>query len=198
MSKLKWKSKTIPIKDLVEWSQNPRKISKADLEDLKQSFLEFGHARTLSVSPEGGKYIIIGGNQSKKALTELNFKTVECSVASRPLTEPEKQKLSILLNHRRKGEGEWDYDVLNSWDIDQEALGIDKEMKLMNKGFAFDNGEFVEEKKPYPVTIIVSAEDYSEWEKIKGKIKSKNDREAFFKILKKLNLSDPDKTTPGK
>ena len=123
--KLTWSLQTIEIDKLQEWEGNPRLISMTDFELLKQSFVEFGHARTLTVSPENGIYCIIGGNQSKRALLELGFKEIQCSVASRPLTEPEKQKLSIFLNHRSKGEGEWNIDILKTWSSDDlEEWGV--------------------------------------------------------------------------
>jgi len=122
---MNWELRTIKVKDLIEWSGNPRKISREDLDNLKQSFVEFGHARTLTVAPEGKKFVIIGGNQSLKALKELDFKEIQCSVCDREMTEQEKQKLSVFLNHRSKGEGEWDYDILNTWDVDLEDWGVD-------------------------------------------------------------------------
>ena len=121
---MNWELRTIKVKDLIEWSGNPRKISREDLDNLKQSFVEFGHARTLTVAPEGKKFVIIGGNQSLKALKELGFKEIQCSVADREMTEQEKQKLSVFLNHRAKGEGEWDYDILNTWDADLADWGL--------------------------------------------------------------------------
>ncbi|MFA5420298.1 MAG: ParB N-terminal domain-containing protein [Bacteroidales bacterium] len=121
-----WALKTISIDQLKEWDQNPRKISREDLDNLKQSFQEYGHARTLTVSPLGKGFEIIGGNQSLKCLRELEVKEVACSVASRPLTETEKRKLSIYLNHRGKGEGEWEWPVLEQWsDVNFEEIGID-------------------------------------------------------------------------
>jgi len=123
---MNWELRTIKVKDLIEWSGNPRKISREDLDNLKQSFVEFGHARTLTVAPEGKKFVIIGGNQSLKALKELDFKEIQCSVCDREMTEAEKQKLSVFLNHRSKGEGEWDYDILNTWDVDLEDWGVEQ------------------------------------------------------------------------
>ena len=123
---MNWELRTIKVKDLIEWSGNPRKISREDLDNLKQSFIEFGHARTLTVAPEGKKFVIIGGNQSLKALKELDFKEIQCSVCDREMTEAEKQKLSVFLNHRSKGEGEWDYDILNTWDVDLDDWGVEQ------------------------------------------------------------------------
>jgi hypothetical protein len=124
-TELTWSLKIIPVSQLKEWEGNPRKISKEDIDELKKSFQEFGHARTLTVCPEGDLYIIIGGNQSKKALTELKYKEIQCSVASRELTEQEKKKLSVFLNHRSKGEGEWDFEMLKDWEFDFNDLGIE-------------------------------------------------------------------------
>jgi hypothetical protein len=188
MGKIIWTLKTLKTADLIEWADNPRKISKKDFRELKNSFKEFDQARTLTVAPDGSNYVIIGGNQSKRALLELGYEEIQCSVANRELNEEEKRKLSVLLNPLTKGQGVWDYDILKTWDIDIKEHGIQPE-KVMAKSFKFDNGEFKEVKAPYPVTIIITAEDYEEWTKIKAKIKKDNDRDAFFNILKKLDYS---------
>jgi len=132
---MNWELRTIKVKDLIEWSGNPRKISREDLDNLKQSFIEFGHARTLTVAPDGKKFVIIGGNQSLKALKELDFKEIQCSVCDREMTEQEKQKLSVFLNHRSKGEGEWDYDILNDWDVDLEDWGVEQIITETDNGY---------------------------------------------------------------
>lgn len=124
---MKWKTETLPVSKLQEWKGNPRTISDEDLEELKRSFEEFEQARTLTVNPIGkGKYEIIGGNQSLRALRELGYKQIQCSIPDKALTETQKRKLSIVLNHRDKGEGEWNFDILRTWeDIDLEALGVE-------------------------------------------------------------------------
>jgi hypothetical protein len=189
MEKINWSLQIIEVENLQEWKDNPRKISKKDFNILKNDFLKFNQARTLTVSPEGDHFIIIGGNQSKKALQDLKYKTVQCSVADRELTESEIRELSILLNHRTIGQGSWDYDILKNWDVNIKEVGIMPE-KVMAKSFKFDKGEVIETKLPYPVTIIITANEYEEWIKIKEKIKKTNDRDAFFKVLKQLKFTD--------
>lgn len=182
--KLEWTLKTIPINQLEEWAENPRKISREDLDNLKQSFIEYGHARTLTVVPEGKKFVIIGGNQSKKALLELEYTDIQCSVASRPLTETEKRKLSIHLNHRSKGEGEWNFKILDTWeDIDVEDMGLVRPESRMSK--LFGNEESLEESLiEYPITIITNEMEFKEWQELKMKHKIKEDTKLFFHIAK--------------
>jgi hypothetical protein len=40
---------------------------------------------------------------------------IECRIASRPLTEKEREKLTVFLH--KGAAGEWDFDTLSEWDI---------------------------------------------------------------------------------
>ena len=161
---MNWELRTIKVKDLIEWSGNPRKISREDLDNLKQSFIEFGHARTLTVAPDGKKFVIIGGNQSLKALKELDFKEIQCSVCDREMTEQEKQKLSVFLNHRSKGEGEWDYDILNTWDVDLADWGVDfPKFETDNEKDPFDDPGITAQNK---YAVVVTCESVMEQEEV--------------------------------
>ena len=82
--------KELPIDLLVENKgqipgvpKNPRKISKRRFEELKMSIERSPEMRKLSevkVYPFNGKYVVLGGNQRKKAYKELGYKTVLCKV----------------------------------------------------------------------------------------------------------------------
>lgn len=123
--KLTWSNKTIPLNQIINWSENPRQITPEDLEDLKKSLTEYGTARTLTVSPVGKKFETIGGNMTLRALKEMGITECQCSVANRSMTLHEKRELALYLNHRSKGEGSYVFSDLETWDdIDFEGMGI--------------------------------------------------------------------------
>lgn len=190
MDSITWSLQTIPITKLKEWSGNPRKITEDDLQELKNSFTEFGHARTLTVCPDGKKFCIIGGNQSKKALSELGITEIQCSVASRELSDDEKKKLSVFLNHRNKGEGEWDFDVLESWDkelVNEWGILKPGQSGYFQQQLINDYDENQDIKLPYPITIVVDEKDYVKWEKIKKKYGEDNNLKLFLTLLNEIS-----------
>ena len=98
--------KELPIDLLVENKgqipgvpKNPRKISKRRFEELKMSIERSPEMRKLSevkVYPFNGKYVVLGGNQRKKAYKELGYKTVLCKVLPED-TPPEKISFRIIM-----------------------------------------------------------------------------------------------------
>lgn len=64
--------KTVPIGEVQGWKKNPKTmVKKADFERLKNQILELGLYKRLVCCREGGKYIVLGGNQRH---TGLGFK----------------------------------------------------------------------------------------------------------------------------
>lgn len=117
---MKWELKRFLVKDLKEYSKNPRKLSKNDYEHLSTSVSKFGLIDKPVVTKEGQ---IIGGHQRKKILQKLGIKEVDCWVTDSELTDKDIEELNVRLN---KNQGEWDYDVLaNSFE----------QLDLLNWGF---------------------------------------------------------------
>lgn len=125
---LSWNLKKFKVKDLQEYSKNPRTLSKDQYFQLKNSIQKFGLIDKPIVTEEG---LLVGGHQRKRILKELGIKEVECWVPSRELTEKEFEELNIRHN---KNTGEWDFDILGNqweahdlvrWGFSMDELGID-------------------------------------------------------------------------
>ena len=112
MPKIIWKIKKISIEELKEWDNNPRKLTKKGLSDLKKSISKFGLAEPLVVNLDNN---ICGGHGRKQALIALGIKEVDCYIPNRRLTEAEFKELNIRLN--KNIAGDWDFDILNSDDF---------------------------------------------------------------------------------
>lgn len=114
---IKWTEVEISIKDLKEYSRNPRRMKKDQFENLVKSIVEDGYHQRLIVNQDG---TIIGGHQRKKALKEAGFKPsdkIPVLMPSRKLDEQEFKRLNVRDNLPY---GEFDFDMLTAdFDIDE-------------------------------------------------------------------------------
>lgn len=99
------------IEDLNLWEDNPRKISKAELDRLKRSLErdpDFMQAMPIVLSDRTGKLVIISGNQRYKGCKELGWKEVP-TVLFHCETEEEEVRKAMIANHNN---GDWDTQLL--------------------------------------------------------------------------------------
>lgn len=127
---MNWTLKRFKVKDLKEWPNNPRKLTRTQAAHLEESIRKFGLIDKPVVTQEG---LIIGGHARKKILERLAIKEVDCYVCDKELDEREICELNIRLN---KNGGEFDDDKLANlfnpvdlvhWGFDIEDLGISYE-----------------------------------------------------------------------
>lgn len=111
MKTLSWTAGVREVKDLLPWTENPRKISKAAMEQLKAKIAQNGFHSVIVVDTDN---TILSGNQRKRALTELGIETVHVLIPSRKLTETERQRIAIESNIN---DGDWDFEKLKSFDV---------------------------------------------------------------------------------
>lgn len=102
---------------------NPRKWDESAIKRLKESIKRFGVVDPiLANSAPKRKNIIIGGHFRWSVAKEMGFKVVPVVYLNIPDIEKEKE-LNLRLN---RNTGEWDYELLKSWDIDLlQDIGFD-------------------------------------------------------------------------
>lgn len=117
MPNITWTNDTRRLRDLIAWERNPREINKRETERLGESLQEFGQIQTIAVGPDNEVY---DGHQRKAVWSLLpqfgpDYE-IDVRVASRPLSEKERQKLVVFLH---KGTiGDWNFDELaNSFEL---------------------------------------------------------------------------------
>ena len=89
---------------------NPRKITRKELEKLKNSIQEFGLVDPIIVNRHDTRNgIIIGGHQRLEAAKSLGY--TEVPVTYVDLTQEREEQLNIALN---RISGEWDEDKLQN------------------------------------------------------------------------------------
>lgn len=109
-----WGNDKRRLSQLIPWPRNPRRIKHPEGERLQASYEEFGQSETILIGPENEVY---NGHQ-RLAVWANKFGDIEVDVrvSSRPLTEHEREKLTVYLH--RGTTGEWDFDVLaNEFDL---------------------------------------------------------------------------------
>tara|TARA_R110001599_G_scaffold182043_1_gene374967 strand:- start:277 stop:1386 length:1110 start_codon:yes stop_codon:yes gene_type:complete len=105
------------ISDLIRAEYNPRKITKVQIQELKEGLEEFGLVSPIVVNELPERYnVIIGGHQRLKILEDLGNAEVDCSIVCLPLDK--ERKLNIKLN---KNGGSFDNDLLKEF-FDYEEL----------------------------------------------------------------------------
>jgi len=112
-----WTNERRKLRDLVPWDHNPREINKREAERLGESLAEFGQIQTIAIGPGNEVY---DGHQRKLVWSVLpSFGPdyeVDVRVASRALTERERQKLVVYLHKGATGDWDWD-ELANSFEM---------------------------------------------------------------------------------
>jgi len=118
---IEWSLKTFKVKDLQEFARNPRRLTRAQFDQLRESISKFGLIDKPICTQEG---LLIGGHARKKILEKLGIKEVACYVPNKELNEKEFEELNIRLNQNG---GEFDFDILaNDFDpLDLVNWGFD-------------------------------------------------------------------------
>lgn len=127
-----WTNERRKLRDLVPWEHNPREIYQDEAERLLKSLDEFGQIQTIAIGPDNSIY---DGHQRQLVWAASERfgpdYEVDVRVASRPLTEEERQKLVIYLHKGTTARWDWDmlgnvFDVadLLEWGFDEEELQL--------------------------------------------------------------------------
>lgn len=130
-----WTNDTRTISDLTPWIRNPKYISKPNAIRLLESLKKFGNVEPLCIGPDGDLY---NGHQRVSVMSQAygSEHVVEVRVASRNLTETERQELTVLMHKGATGEFNWD-DLAN-WDVgDLLAWGF-TEQEFFDHGIKLD------------------------------------------------------------
>jgi DNA modification methylase len=112
-----WTNEQRRLGDLLPWPRNPRQIKDRQAARLAESVDTFGQVETLAIGPDNAIY---NGHQRLNVLRGSHGAdfVVDVRVSSRPLTEKEREKLTVFLH--RGATGEWNFDTLaNEFELDE-------------------------------------------------------------------------------
>lgn len=122
-ARLCWATISKKVNDLIPQELNPRKINDKQMSELKRSLKKFNLAEIPAIDLDGK---ILAGHQRVKALQLLGRgeELIDIRVPNRKLTDEESEEYLLASN---KLGGEWDFDLLKSFDMDiLEFAGFDK------------------------------------------------------------------------
>ena len=134
LDELVWHTETKRIRDLKDHEKNPRKITKDQMEKLKQSLKSFNYVETIVVNLDN---TILAGHMRVKAMKALGRgkEEIEVRAPNRQLTSREAEEYLIRSN---KNSGEWDWERLaNEWEVKD----------LFNWGFTESELQFKDPEK---------------------------------------------------
>ena len=114
MCPLEWHTEQRKINDLISWEKNPRRMTEKQSKDLRTS-LE--HLNLMSIPVIDMDNTIISGHQRMKIMQLLNRgeEIIDVRMPNRKLTQDEFEEANLREN---KNLGEWDFDLLASFDVD--------------------------------------------------------------------------------
>ena len=158
------KIKDVELSKLKPAEYNPRQITKKQVKDLKESIEKFGIVDPLIINSDN---TIIGGHQRFAILNEASKRVdweyppkVPCVILD--LSKEQERELNIRLN---KSGGDWDFDLLSNFEIEELKDWGFKEIEL---GLNIDK---IEEKKDDSYIVSVKTKDALEAEKIHLELK---------------------------
>ncbi len=123
--RLTWTNEKRRLGDLAPWERNPRQIRKAEAERLADSWRRFGQPEVIAIGP--GNEVYNGHQRLAVWAAEFGDVEVDVRVASRSLTERERQQLTVYLH--AGATGGWSWDDLAGWDMgDLSEWGFDGEL----------------------------------------------------------------------
>lgn len=171
--------------------RNYNKHSDENKRVINKSLNELGGGRSILLDSENE---IIAGNGVYEQAEKLNIPVRIIETDGSELiavkrtdlkTDDEKRKKLALVDNTANSlsslnnnlvQEDFNKDMLDDWGIKLEEGYFQKDQK--------NKQEFIEEKVPYPITIVVSKADYDKWIALKREINEENDLKAFIKVLK--------------
>lgn len=160
------------ISELKPLEKNPFKAKNDEqIEKIGKSISEF--ERMMSIRPiiidEGNT--VLGGNKRYFALKKLGYKEIPDTWVKREEGLTEEEKREFIVKDNSHWGSEWDYEMLQDWDVDLEEWGVDLpedemiEALQKTETIHFEKSLQVLPKKEY--ILIMADEDSEEWDELK-------------------------------
>jgi hypothetical protein len=152
---LNWTLKKLKIKDLTEYSKNPRLLTEKQFKQLKKSLNKFGLIDKPIINNDK-KNTVIGGHQRLAVLKDSGETECMCWVPDKCISDKDIEELNIRLN---KNNGDWNKDILaNQFEIeDLKEWGFeDNDFGVSIPDMTDDESEKIREK--YAIEIEFSNE----------------------------------------
>ena len=145
------------VRDIKTGFGNPRKITKAKRDELKESMMTFGDFGIFIIDEHDN---IIAGNQRLSVLQEIDEKTEVLCKRLIGYSEAELRAINIKDNTHS---GEWDLDMLADWTADLSIdLGLNEDAEKLEKKKIEAMEPIRFEKYDYVMIVCDNEIDYNE------------------------------------
>ncbi len=125
MSDVTWTPVIVRLSQLTPWERNPKRISKTHAARLLDLWQRLGQFQTIAIGPAGEVY---DGHQRLSVLKAAHGAGYEVQAlqSSRALSEKEREELAVAAHVGTVGQFDWD--ALSGWDVDDlQSWGFDTE-----------------------------------------------------------------------
>lgn len=179
-----WHTEIKKLAKLKNWKKNPRKISKENLEKLKERINKRGFHAVLTLDNQN---TVLSGNQRLKALRELGWIEVECKIPNRELTDDEKDKVGLESNIN---DGEIDFTILSE-NFDFEFLqDVGLSAHDLDVFTTYENDVDIDLVETFSenVNFLVKCKNLSEHDELKRLLKTQSNEISFSNLLLKIKF----------
>ena len=167
---------------------------------LKKSILKYGFSVAFAVWQDGDKFYAIDGHTRKQILLEIESDGIEVPntlTANKIEAKNRKEAIKILIDVYNQKHNLFDGQVLVEWIESEDVEVLEVELESVNIEYPKDgdsdgdddlsNGDETEDnnyKGIFPLKVILTKKDYSDWQNFKTSNSLKNDTQAFLKLMK--------------
>ena len=176
--------KDMKINELKPLDRNPFK-SKGDkqIERIAKSIKDFERMMEIRKIVIDENNQILGGNKRYFALKKLGYKEIPDAWIEKVTDLTEEQKKEFIIKDNAHWGSEWDFELLEEWQVDLEDWGVEIEDFDIEQDFDYE--DLIAEKKDNPPSIKITFKSIEQLREAEVDIQDLIDKKykgAFFSV----------------